>query len=60
MRLQASKYFSPIALNYRVLEAIFMMAPTTAGTDGELKKPTWPEEPRSSLVISMYKTLRNH
>lgn len=60
VRLDAFKYFSTSALICRVLEAIFMMAPTKAGTDGYLKKPTWPQELRSSLVISIRKALQNH
>lgn len=56
-RLQAPKCSRPTALSYRALEATSMMVPATAGPDGELEKPTWPGELRSSLVISTYKTL---
>lgn len=60
VRLKALKYFNTTALLGRVLEAIFTMASKTAGTNGYLKKPTWPEELRSPLVISIHKALQKH
>lgn len=36
------------------VEATFVMtAPTVAAADGHGRKPTWPVDPRSSLVISI-------